>query len=493
MRILLTILCLGLGMLHAQKSIKIGPEGDFQNLEQGALIALPGDTLLLLNGSHHNGTQFIEELHGTEDGFIHIKAEEQGSVILSEGTEAIHFINCSYIIIDGLIIEGQTGNGINIDDGGDYTSPAHHFIIRNCIFRDMNASGNNDLLKLSGLDSFRIEYCEFLRGGGGGSGIDMVGCHAGEILNNYFEEAGASGIQAKGGTSDILIQGNILKNMSQRAVNLGGSTGLEFFRPPLPDPIENAYEAANIDVVANVFIGSWSPIAYVGSVNVRVMNNTIYKPENWVIRILQETTEPGFLPCSNNEFKNNIIYLEEDITEINIGPNVDTSSFEFSHNLWYNESDENWEPNLYTFSDPGIIIADPLFENRENEIYELSEDSPAVGSGISWDGMERDFEGKKFGNPPARGAYEVDISSGHLDIKYNKPMLFPNPASSRIFFQVEGFMKNIRISDIKGKIIPDFKINHAEKFIDISTLPSGFYILIIKTQNGEIIDKFLKY
>ena len=58
-----------------------------------------------------------------------------------------------------------------------------------------------------------------------------------------------------------------------------------------------------------------------GCVRVKVINNTFYKPENWVFRILQETTEPAFLACADNEFKNNIVYQETDLTEVNIGAN----------------------------------------------------------------------------------------------------------------------------------------------------------------------------
>ncbi|MBK9982774.1 MAG: hypothetical protein IPP15_10180 [Saprospiraceae bacterium] len=70
---------------------------------------------------------------------------------------------------------------------GTYATPAHHIKFENCTFRNIDATGNNDLLKLSGLDSFEIRHCVFLNGADGGSGMDMVGCHDGLIKNCFLK------------------------------------------------------------------------------------------------------------------------------------------------------------------------------------------------------------------------------------------------------------------------------------------------------------------
>lgn len=159
---------------------------------------------------------------------IVIVSETQHGAIFEGGVEAIHLIDCSHLVLDGFRIRQQTGNGINIDDGGDYSTPAHHIQVRNCLFEDIdNVGGNNDFLKLSGLDSFYVQNCAFYNGAAG-SGIDMVGCHYGIIENCYFEDA-LPGIQAKGGSRFVTIRRNVFNDIDQRAINIGGSTGLEFF------------------------------------------------------------------------------------------------------------------------------------------------------------------------------------------------------------------------------------------------------------------------
>ena len=475
--------------------ITIGNSGDFPNLEAAENSITAGDTLLLQPQTFSDGTQFLENLSGTESSPIVIIAQSEHQSIFQGGTEAIHLINCSYVEINGVVIEQQTGNGINIDDGGDYSTPSKHITIRNCIFRDMAANGNNDLLKMSGVDSFLIERCDFINGGDGGSGVDLVGCHWGTVQDCYFDDPGSSGIQNKGGTQFIRIQRNIFKNVSQRALNLGGSTGLEFFRPPLPDPIVDAFEAADLDVYSNVFIGNWAPIAYVGCVRVKVYNNTFYAPENWVIRILQETTTPGFLACSNNEFRNNIVSLTNDLTEVNIGPNTASESFIFSNNLWFNSSDDNWSPVL-PVNDVNQVIADPLFEDIFNENFRIPPISSAVGAGFIFEEPTTDFDEVSFQQPPSIGAFEGSeiTNQTYNSIQNDLIQVFPNPSSKQI--QIDGNFTNVNIQIINhlGQKIQGYSKVDLPLVVNINSIPNGMYFVLIENilHDQFILKKLIK-
>ncbi len=404
----LFLFLLPLSFTAFSQQITVGNGGDFPTLSQAQSSVNPGDTLLVLDQIFTNGTQFLT-INGLPGQPVVIMGQTSQGPIFQGGTEGLHLSGCNYVEINGLVFQQQTGNGLNIDDAGSYTIPSTHIEIKNCLFRDMAAGGNNDLLKMSGVDHFLISNCTFLNGGSGGSGIDFVGCHYGVVEDCYLDNAGTSGIQNKGGTQFITIQRNVFKNMGQRALNLGGSTGLQFFRPPLPNPIVDAFEAADIDVFSNVFIGNRAPIAYVGCVRVQVRNNTFYQPDNWVIRILQETTVPGFLTCADNEFSNNIIYLETDKTEVNIGSNTNPASFTFSHNAWYNEASNNWAPIL-PVTDQNQLIGDPLFNDPANEDFSLTSQSPFIGNGFSYNTPTTDFNQLPFANPPSRGAHEGAVA-----------------------------------------------------------------------------------
>lgn len=479
------------------QTISIGDTGDHPTLSSAATAITPGDTLLFQSQTFDDGTQFLVDVNGTTEQPIVLKSEILHGAVFQGGTESIHLSSCSNIIIDGFIIEQQTGNGMNIDDGGSYTIPSVNVTIKNCIFRDMNASGNNDMLKMSGVDFFTIENCQFINGSsGGGAGIDFVGCHYGTIQDCTFENTGTAGIQNKGGTQHILIQRNTFKNISQRALNLGGSTGLQFFRPPLSYPIVDAFEAADIQVYANIFVGSWAPIAYVGCVRVDVSNNTFYAPDNWVIRILQETTEPGFLTCADNSFTNNIIYLASDLVEANIGPNTDAASFTISHNLWFNESNSNWQPNMPVV-DPALLIADPLFLYPPLDNFLPLATSPAAASGSNDFAPDIDYLENGYNNPPSRGAFEINplTSSTHIEVQDNCISLYPNPFTNSVQIDGDFANANIQITNASGQVFQNLNGVNSPHTINLYSLPSGMYFVRIESSlyNKLQLKKIIKW
>lgn len=383
--------------------LTVGSGQQYSDVAVAVRAARPGDTVLVHQGTYR-GTYWIENIRGTSSDRIVIRGLDRSTVIFDGGSESMHFSDCSYITLENFTVRGQTGNGMNIDDAGTIETPTHHFLIQNVTFTDMNATGNNDFLKLSGLDDFVVSQCLFERGSAGGSGIDMVGCHNGVIASNTFRSLGSNAIQAKGATRFILIRANMFIDAGQRAVNLGGSTGLQFFRP-----MDATFEAADLQVYSNVFIRSVTPIAYVGCVRVDVANNTIIHPERWVFRVLQETVDPTrFEPCGNNLFRNNIIVFRSTIsTHVNIGGNTAPESFTISNNLWYNADDPSRSrPSLGVMTETNSIYGqDPLLVNVINDQH-LQAYSPAIGKGLVINDSLTDFDNVSYATPPSIGAYE---------------------------------------------------------------------------------------
>jgi hypothetical protein len=480
-------------------TLHVGDGYEFTNISAAAPNAVPGDTILIHEGIYPGG-QFITELQGTASQWIYIQNAPGASVSFQGSTEALHFIDAAYVQVSGLIFEQQTGNGVNCDDGGSYDTPSHHLLFDNCIFRNIDASGNNDLLKLSGVDSFEIRNCQFLNGADGGSGIDMVGCHYGTFTGNSFENMGSNSFQVKGGSANIRIERNYFKNGGLRTLNLGGSTGLAYFRPDTAH-----YEAANIKVYANVIIGSWAAIAYVGSVNVEVVNNTIYQPENWVIRILQETVDPDrFLECGDNSFRNNIIYMNNGLsTETNIGPNTRPETFTFSNNLWYNFENSSWSgPNIPVDDNNGIIGSDPEFMDPDEENFSIASTSPAAGTGIFSGEPVQDFNLLNFANPPSIGAFEANPVNGihENSLKTLGIKIFPNPVKGH--FNVEFFIDKagkvkVELLDLSGKVIQLLFEGQKEKgnhgLILKMNPASGLYLLNINLEHSARATKVVVF
>jgi hypothetical protein len=197
----------------------------------------------------------------------------------------------------------------------------------------------------------------------------------------------------------------------RRAVNMGGSTGFTYFRPPLSTTEPNA-EARDIRVVANVIHGATTPFAFVGCVDCLAAHNTVVDPESWLLRILQETTSSGeytFLECQNNSVVNNLFLFDWDAlsTYVNIGPNTQPETFTFAHNLWYaHDEPARSQPDLPVEETGAVVGEDPRLVDPDGGDYRLLPDSPAIGAGRALPEVAFDFEGARYSSPPSIGAFE---------------------------------------------------------------------------------------
>ncbi|MBN2035354.1 MAG: right-handed parallel beta-helix repeat-containing protein [Chitinispirillaceae bacterium] len=409
-------------------TLDVGAGHTYANLEDVARAVSAGDTILFHEGTYEGG-QYASGLQGREGAYICILAAQNETVIIDSGTQAWHLPEAQYLYITGFTFQHQSANGVNVDDGGSYATPAHHITFCQCTFQDMNATGNNDLLKMSGVDTFTIKKCTFKNGSAGGSGIDFVGCHNGTIEQCSFANMGSNAIQAKGGSRYLTIHRNFFREAGQRSVNLGGSTGLDFFRPDTA-----RFEAADLSVYSNIFVGSYAPIAYVGCIDVRVINNTIYKPDHWVIRILQETVNPDrFYECGDNCFRNNIIYLGSSIaTECNVGDNTRPETFTFSNNLWYHYEDDSWTgPRLPVTDSNSIIQQDPLFINADADTFRIPEASPAAEAGCGVSEPVSDFYGNRYADNRSIGAIEANPAASIRSFRLTKQDAAERPITIR--------------------------------------------------------------
>jgi hypothetical protein len=387
-------------------------ESPFATIGRAVGAATPGTAVRVHEGSYGGGI-YLANVTGTESAPIWIGGVEgEARPRIEGGGEGLHLTRASYVVVHDLEVANALHNGINCDDGGDYGDPlaTHHVTFRGLYIHDIGTGGNEDCLKLSGLDDYWVVLSDFARCGGGlsGSGVDHVGCHHGLVARNFFHELSANAVQSKGGSEDIEIRWNRFVESGQRSLNMGGSTGFDYFRPPLSDTEANA-EARDIRVVANLFEGSEAAVAYVGCVGCAVFNNTIVDPHNWILRILQETNSTAtyeFEQCRDGEFLNNIVYFDRSdlSTYVNIGPNTQAETFAFANNLWYAwNAPAQSEPTLPVTESDGIYGEDPAMDAD----YRIGPASPAAGAGLPDVTVGGDLAGACYATPPSIGAFEA--------------------------------------------------------------------------------------
>ncbi len=411
------------GGLSPASEIHVAPDGDdgtgdgsaalpYATLERAAEDATPGAAIRLHPGTYAGGNT-LYDLTGTAAAPIWLGGVPgEDRPVIEGGGEALHLVRAEYVIVHDLEARNSTSNGINCDDGGEYDDEdaTHHLVLRDLLLHDVGTGGNEDCLKLSGLRDFWVHDSEIHHCGGGGSGsaIDCVGCHRGVIARNHLHDLSANAVQAKGGTTDLEIRWNHIVDAGDRGVNMGGNTGLTYFRPPVSDSAPNA-EARDIRVVANVIEGCEASLAFVGCVDCQAVNNTIVDPENWIFRILQETVSDAtyeFEPCRDAHVANNLIWFSDaDLSvHINIGPDTSPETFAFTTNFWYAHDDPGAsQPDLPTAETGGLVGLDPAFTTG----WQIDASSPSAGAGTPWSGVVGDMAGACYADPPSVGAYEA--------------------------------------------------------------------------------------
>lgn len=304
--------------------------------------AQPGDSIALEPGVYEVstiGSAFFQS--GLTDVVIHRRPGTTGEVVFRGGLEGLHLSDATNVTLENLVFEGQTGNGINIDDGGSFATPTTGVTIRNVTVRDMQSGGNSDGIKLSGVTGFVIDRVVVQNWGGAGSAIDPVGSHNGLIVNSVFQHAtaGNSGVRPKGGSKNIRVLANRFE-MPQgagRAIQAGGSTDAEFFRFIEGD---SGYEAREITAAGNLIVDAQAALSYVNIDGGEFHHNWLQNPRSWAARILNENPGSAIVDTRNGVFADNVIEYDGGSWNrpVNVGPETEPQTFTFARNQWNNTS-----------------------------------------------------------------------------------------------------------------------------------------------------------
>jgi Right handed beta helix region len=362
------------------------PVRDAADFYKAVNSAKPGDRILLAPGDYKGNFHF-DNVHGTADNPIIIAAADPKHPprFLGDVT-GLSFTAVSHLELRDLILTGSKDNGLNIDDGEKPEKPTHHITLRNIHVSDVGPKGNVDGMKLSGIDDLLIVGCNVERWGSDGSGIDMVGCHRVVISRCEFRNGGDNGVQVKGGCVAVVISRCWFENAGERGVNLGGRTGEKNFRPALSTFPEDArYEVKDSRVEGCTFVGGKAAVAVIGADGATVRFNTIYHPENFAFRILQENEAKGFVPCRYGVFENNLVVFQSEKWidgGVNVGPSTASKTFRFARNLWYCEDrPERSTPKLPVVEKDGIVGKDPILRDPAKKDFGVKADSPAATRG----------------------------------------------------------------------------------------------------------------
>ncbi len=127
-----------------------------------------GDVLTIFPGKYPAGNAVA----GVSDLTI-TGSDPENRPVFESGNEVWHFTRTPGLTLKNIVVRGQKGNGINLDDGGKLDDPVAGVTIENILVEDIGPKGNFDGIKCSGLSALTIRNCE-VAGWGGRRSISSV-------------------------------------------------------------------------------------------------------------------------------------------------------------------------------------------------------------------------------------------------------------------------------------------------------------------------------
>lgn len=271
-----------------------------------------------------------------------------------------------------------------------------------------------------------------------------------------------------------------------------------------PSIIDNS-----IEISAGISVESYSSTPVYNNV---FENNLIKNIEGAGFRL----TNSGFYDMYDNIIRNNIMYncgTVEGETGIGIRVQNDTEDCQifdnaFLNNLVYNETTTQTVDFRGTVSDISAfnainetsgqqvannIASNPLLVDIDNGVYHLTSNSPCIDAGTTTLST-MDFEGSPIpynNTVPEIGLYEYMPTVATDDtVLMESIIVYPNPTNGYLYFNVDSGIEVISMVNSTGAFIAikDMK----DGMIDVSTLPSGVYILNVRLANGWVRQKIIK-
>ncbi len=390
-------------------------EEPFGSIAAAAAVATPGTFIELAPGMH-KPEQFVPNLRGTAAAPIWIGGAPGTRPILWGGSEALHLTRPAYVVVQNLELRNQSVNGINIDDGVAQAGDTHHVVLTNIVAHEVTATGGR-CLKAAGVDQLSIYDSAFRRCG---IGVDLIGVHDSVVARNEVSESTYASMQARGGSTDIDIRQNRVRDSSASGITLGGSTSLSSFRPPPSTMTPNA-EARRIRAFDNVVLGfTGVPFSFNGCIDCLVAHNLTWGNPTRLIDIVLDSAAQGsytFEPTSNGRVINNTFLWTSSIgPHVLVGSSTAATTFTFSHNNWfYSSIPSDSTPSLPVTESGSLVGVGTGYRLSGNTLLVYC-DGPEKGAALSLPDVDGTIEGycRASGDAPTIGPQIATLSACDL-------------------------------------------------------------------------------
>jgi hypothetical protein len=375
----------------------------WRTVQKAADTLVAGDTVYIRAGTYHE--QVVPQNSGSADNYI-TYAAYPGETVTIDGSSVtlpdtlaglFHISNKSYIRISGLRVVNA---GPHLNNEGIMAEDSHEIIVERSYTYNTTSSG----IGAWGCDYVTIDgnTVELAGVGGAQECISVADTQWFEVKNNRVLNCQKEGIDAKDGSSNGKIYGNLVDHPHDVGIYVDAY----------------AHTAFNVEVFQNVVYGSAAKAGFTVACeaggqleSVRIYNNVAYDnhfsgfeigrccvathPMTGVF-ILNNTSyhnDQGGIIVDNPQaqnvvVRNNIASQNRDF-QILVSPDVPAQNVTIDHNLidGYRAADGE------TYGDD-YVEGDPLFVNAAGGSFYLRENSPAIDAGSAVDAPDNDLDGR---------------------------------------------------------------------------------------------------
>lgn len=319
--------------------------------------AQPGTTIQVMAGVYTENLK-INRVSGTADAPITIvSADGVGAAEIRPAVETrdtIEIEGVNYVTVDGFKIVGPVSDAlqaiqIHVKTTATSWVPPTYITIQNNII----VAGEGDGIKGSKAEYLFLLNNTITKTTGDESGIDFVGVNHSVIANNTISSEQYIGIMIKGGSQDILIQGNRVDGTGTSGVEIGGYTNLSNYWPGFLGTY--AYEAKDVRFIGNTVVNTGSTaLRLIGAQNVEVSGNTIQTDSRYMVTVDDSAVYHEAWLSSDISFSNNNFGREAWLTNRSAGTGIDT----------VNESTATTPPPVVESPPPVVESPPPVVVNE---------------------------------------------------------------------------------------------------------------------------------
>lgn len=414
----------------------------FKTIQKAVDSAKPGDAVEFRAGTHESREIKIRTCNLTLRSYPGEWATIKAVTNVEDITSVLWYREPTIVggLIENLEIVGGYLYGIKLENNWETSEPVRRSVsnltIRNCRIHD---TGRDCIKIVPGCANIKVLNCEIYRSGIGpanltaqnAEGIDNVNGPNMVVRNCYFHNIATTGLYAKGGAKNCIIENNLIINCGDMGITAGNTdTDEEWFDKDNKDYTESF----DIIIRNNIIVGAkWGGIGLFAAVRPQVVNNTFVNVASdtygalYISRGETYVGSSGALrtpPCRDVVVLNNIFvqtpsgdrpmirirYNEDDKAESLTGSNS-----RIDYNRYYRSDKpatyENRQLGELSFTqwktatnfDAHSTEGDPKLDGQ----FHLLTGSPCLKRGLSVSIIATDYDGGSRSGSPDLGADEA--------------------------------------------------------------------------------------